>query len=50
MLGSPQVSRSPSILIQCTSFQMFCTGLNKRHRLGMLGLILARARVCDGDY
>jgi hypothetical protein len=39
MLGSPQVSRTPSILIECTSFQRLCMGLGKRHGLGMLGLI-----------
>jgi hypothetical protein len=30
LLGSPQVSRTPSILIECTSIQRFCTGLSKR--------------------
>jgi hypothetical protein len=34
----PQVSRTPSIPIECTSFQRLCTGLSKRHGLGMLGL------------
>jgi hypothetical protein len=34
----PQVSRTPSIPIECTSFQKLCTGLNKRCGLGMLGL------------
>jgi hypothetical protein len=34
----PQVLRTPSIIIECTSFQMFCTDLSKRHGYGMLGL------------
>jgi hypothetical protein len=34
----PQVSRTPSIPIECTCFQRFCMGLNKHRRLGMLGL------------
>jgi hypothetical protein len=38
MLGSPQVWRVPNTQIECTSFQMLCTGLSKRRRLGMLGL------------
>jgi hypothetical protein len=38
MLGSPQVSRTPSIPIECTNFQMLSTGLNKHHMLGMLDL------------
>jgi hypothetical protein len=29
---------TPSIPIECTSFQMLCTGLSKRRRHGMLGL------------
>jgi hypothetical protein len=33
----PQVSRTPNILIECTSFQRLCTGLSKRCGLGMLG-------------
>jgi hypothetical protein len=37
MLGSPQVSRVPNTQIECTSFQRLCTGLSKRHGLGMLG-------------
>jgi hypothetical protein len=38
MLASPQVLRTPSIPIECTNFQILCTGLSKRHGLGMLGL------------
>jgi hypothetical protein len=30
--------RTPSILIECTSFQIFCMDLSKRHGHGMLGL------------
>jgi hypothetical protein len=30
MLGNPQVLRTPCILIECTSFQKFCTSLSKR--------------------
>jgi hypothetical protein len=37
-VSQPQVSRTPNTQIECTSFQMLCTGLSKRHRLGMLGL------------
>jgi hypothetical protein len=37
----PQVSRTPSILIEYTSFQRLCMGLSKRRRLGMLGLRLS---------
>jgi hypothetical protein len=51
MLGSPQVLRTPGILMECTSFQKLCTGLSKRRRLGMLGLRhFARAWVCDVEY
>jgi hypothetical protein len=38
MLGSPQVSRTPSILMECTSFQRLYMGLSKQRELGMLGL------------
>jgi hypothetical protein len=34
----PQVLRTPSIPIECTSFQRLCMGLSKHCRLGMLGL------------
>jgi hypothetical protein len=34
----PYVSRTPNILIECTSFQRLCMGLSKRRGLGMLGL------------
>ena len=34
----PQVLRTPSIQIECTSSQKLCTGLSKLHRHGMLGL------------
>jgi hypothetical protein len=34
----PQVSGTPSIPIECTSFQRLCIGLSKRYGLGMLGL------------
>jgi hypothetical protein len=34
----PQVSRTPNILIKCTSFQRLCTSLSKHHGLGILGL------------
>jgi hypothetical protein len=40
MLGNPQVLRTPSILIECASFQKLCTGLSKRCGHGMLGLKL----------
>jgi hypothetical protein len=33
-----QVSRVPNTQIECTSIQMLCTGLSKRHGLDMLGL------------
>jgi hypothetical protein len=33
-----QVSRTPGIPIECTSFLRLCTDLSKRHGLGMLGL------------
>jgi hypothetical protein len=35
LLGSPQVSRTSNILIECTSFQRLCTGLRKRHGHGI---------------
>jgi hypothetical protein len=38
MLGSTQISKTPSILIECTSFQILCTVLSKRRGLGMLVL------------
>jgi hypothetical protein len=38
MLGSPQVLRISSILIECTSFQRLYTDLSKRCGLHMLGL------------
>jgi hypothetical protein len=38
MLDIPQVLRTLSIPIEYTSFQRLCTGLSKRHGLGMLGL------------
>jgi hypothetical protein len=38
LLFSPQVSRTPNILLECTSFERLCTGLSKRRRLGMLAL------------
>jgi hypothetical protein len=41
MLGSPQVSRTPNILIEYTRFQRLCTGLSKHHVHGMLGLKLS---------
>jgi hypothetical protein len=34
----PQVLRTPSIPIECTSFSRLCTGLSKHRGLGMLGL------------
>jgi hypothetical protein len=34
----PQVLRTPSIPIECISFQRLCTGLSKRRGLGMLDL------------
>jgi hypothetical protein len=36
--SSPQVSRTPSFLMECTSFQRLCTGLSKHCGHGMLGL------------
>jgi hypothetical protein len=41
LVRQPQVSRTLNILIECTSFQRLCTGLNKRRWLGMLGLRLS---------
>jgi hypothetical protein len=38
MFGSPQVSRTPSILIESTSSQRLCMGLSKRRGLDMLCL------------
>jgi hypothetical protein len=38
---SIHVSRTSSILIECTSFQKLCMGLSKRRRHGMLGLKLS---------
>jgi hypothetical protein len=35
------VLRTPSIQIECTSFQRLCTDLSKRHGYGMLGLKLS---------
>jgi hypothetical protein len=50
MLGSPRVSRVPNTQIECTSFQMCCTGLSKRREFGMLGLrCFARARYVIGS-
>jgi hypothetical protein len=40
MLGSPRVSRTPSILIECTSSQKLCTGISKRRGHGMLQTFL----------
>jgi hypothetical protein len=40
LLGSPQVLRTPSILIEYRSFQRHCTGLSKHRGHGMLGLKL----------
>jgi hypothetical protein len=37
----PQVLRTPSILIERTSFQRLCTSLSKRHRHDMIGLKLS---------
>jgi hypothetical protein len=37
----PQVSRTPSILIECTSSQKLCTGLSKHRGHGILGLKLS---------
>jgi hypothetical protein len=37
----PQVSRTPNIIIECTSFQRLCMGLNKRCGHGMLGIRLS---------
>jgi hypothetical protein len=37
----PQVLRTPSILIECTSFQRLCTDLSKRYGHDMLGLRLS---------
>jgi hypothetical protein len=34
----PQVSRTPNIPIECTSFQRLCTGLSKHRRHVMLDL------------
>jgi hypothetical protein len=34
LLGNPQVLRTLCILIECTSFQRFCTGLRKRREHG----------------
>jgi hypothetical protein len=34
----PQVLRTPSIPIECTSFQRLCAGLSKSRGLSMLGL------------
>jgi hypothetical protein len=34
----PQVSRITNILIECTSFQILCTGLSKHRGHDMLGL------------
>jgi hypothetical protein len=36
-----QVSKTSSILIECTSFQRLCTGLSKCHGHGILGLRLS---------
>jgi hypothetical protein len=33
----PQVSRTPNILVECTSFQRLCTCLSKHHGHGMIG-------------
>jgi hypothetical protein len=38
MLDSPQILKTPSILIECTSILRLCMGLSRCHRLGMLGL------------
>jgi hypothetical protein len=37
----PQVSRTPNILIECTSFQRVYTGLSKHRGHSMLGLKLS---------
>jgi hypothetical protein len=37
----PPSFENPNILIECTSFQRLCTGLRKRHMLGMLGLVIS---------
>jgi hypothetical protein len=37
-VSQPQVLRTPSIPIECTSFQRLCTGLSKHRELNMLGL------------
>jgi hypothetical protein len=37
-IRQPQVSRVLKIQIEYTSFQILCTGLSKRRRLGILGL------------
>jgi hypothetical protein len=34
----PLILRTPTILIECTSFQRLCTGLSNCHGHGMLGL------------
>jgi hypothetical protein len=47
LLGSPKVLRTPSIPIECTSFQRFCTGLSRCHGHGMLGL---RLFLLDNGY
>jgi hypothetical protein len=39
-VSSPQILRTPSILIECTRFQKLCTGLNKHCEHDMLGLRL----------
>jgi predicted oxidoreductase len=40
VLGSPQVSRTPNILIECISFQRLCTSLSKRHKNARLKTFL----------
>jgi hypothetical protein len=37
----PQVLRTPSILMECTSFQKLCTGLSKHREHSMLDLKLS---------
>jgi hypothetical protein len=50
LLDIPQVLRTLSILIECTSFQKLYTGLSKRCGHGMLGLRhFSRAWVSDGE-
>jgi hypothetical protein len=39
-VSQPQVLRTPSILIECTSFQKLCTGLSKHREHDMLSLKL----------